>query len=104
MRARAEIGAAATVALAIVAGAAAVLLAMGRPPICTGDSVINSLSDIACMAAGFWLARRLPVAASVALALALEALTLVVIRDNLTLNVLMLVWPLEAVRTWQGGS
>ena len=67
----------------------------------TGDSVINSLSDIGFMAFGFWLASRLPWGASVALALAFEVLTLVMIRDNLTLNVLMLVWPIQAVRAWQ---
>ena len=59
----------------------------------SGDSVINSLSDIAFMALGFWLASKLPWRASVALALAFELFTLAMIRDNLTLNVLMLVWP-----------
>ena len=67
----------------------------------TGDSVINSLSDIGFMAFGFWLASRLPWLASIALALAFEVFTLVMIRDNLTLNVLMLVWPIQAVRDWQ---
>jgi hypothetical protein len=67
-----------------------------------GDSVLNSLSDIGFMTLGFWLARRLPVPVSIATALGFELLTLIVIRDNLTLNVLMLVWPIEAIRTWQG--
>ena len=67
----------------------------------TGDSVINSLSDIGFMALGFWLASRLPSWASIALAVAFEVFTLVMIRDNLTLNVLMLVWPIQAVRDWQ---
>jgi hypothetical protein len=66
-----------------------------------GDSVINSLSDIGFMVLGFWLASRLPAWASVALALFFELFTLWFIRDNLTLNVLMLVWPLEAIRQWQ---
>lgn len=69
-----------------------------------GDSVLNSLSDIGFMALGFWLASKLPVWASVVLALFLELFTLYFIRDNLTLNVLMLVWPLEAVRQWQAGA
>ncbi len=70
----------------------------------SGDAVINSLSDIGFMALGFWIASRLPWWASAVLALAFEAFTLVMIRDNLTLNVLMLVWPLDAVRVWQAGG
>jgi len=69
-----------------------------------GDSIVNSMSDIGWMVAGFLLAARLPVWASVALALALELFTFAVIRDNLMLNVLMLVWPLDAVRAWQAGG
>ncbi|MGG5887619.1 DUF2585 domain-containing protein [Falsiroseomonas sp. HC035] len=66
-----------------------------------GDSVLNSVSDIAAMWLGFALAARLPVWASVALALALEIGVALVIRDNLTLNVLMLLWPLDSVAEWQ---
>ena len=69
-----------------------------------GDSVLNSLSDIGFMALGFWIASKLPWWASVALALVFELFTLALIRDNLTLNVLMLVWPLDAVRQWQAGG
>ncbi|MFM5895501.1 MAG: DUF2585 domain-containing protein [Novosphingobium sp.] len=68
-----------------------------------GDSVLNSLSDIGFMALGFWIASKLPWKASLAMAIAFELFTLFMIRDNLTLNVLMLVWPLEAIRTWQAG-
>lgn len=68
-----------------------------------GDSVLNSLADIGWMTLGFLLASRLPVKASVALALAFELFTLVMIRDNLTLNVLMLAWPVDAIRVWQAG-
>lgn len=67
-----------------------------------GDSVLNSMSDLACMTLGYLLASRLPVWASVALAVSLELLTLWLIHDNLTLNVVMLVWPIEAIRAWQG--
>ena len=69
-----------------------------------GDSVLNSLSDIGFMALGFWIASKLPWWASLALALVFELFTLAIIRDNLTLNVLMLVWPLDAVRQWQAGG
>jgi hypothetical protein len=67
-----------------------------------GDSVVNSVSDMAAMALGFALARRLPIWASIALVIGFEALTITLIRDGLALNILMLVWPLDAVRDWQG--
>ena len=70
----------------------------------TGDSVINSLSDIMMMVLGFILARRLPVWASVALLVVLEAIPLLVIRDNLTLNIWVLLAPNEAVQAWQAGG
>jgi hypothetical protein len=68
-----------------------------------GDSVINSLADIAACALGFCLAGRLPVRWSVGLLLAIEAVLLTAYRDNLALNVLMLLFPLESLRNWQMG-
>ena len=68
----------------------------------SGDSIINSAADIGWMVAGFLLATRLPAWASVVIAAAFELLTLWMIRDNLTLNVVMLFWPVEAIRQWQG--
>jgi len=68
----------------------------------SGDSIINSASDIGWMIAGFMLATRLPAWASAALVVFFELLTLWTIRDNLTLNVIMLFWPVEAIRQWQG--
>lgn len=70
----------------------------------SGDSIVNSMADIGWMAIGFWAASRLPVKASIAMGIAFELFTLAMIRDNLTLNVLMLVWPLDAVRVWQAGG
>jgi hypothetical protein len=68
----------------------------------SGDSIVNSASDMGWMIVGFLLASRLPARASVALAVFFELLTLWVIRDNLTLNIIMLFWPIEAIRQWQG--
>jgi hypothetical protein len=70
----------------------------------TGDAVLNSMSDLAMMAIGFALARRLPLWASVALVAVLGLVPLLVIRDNLTLNVWMLLAPNDAIRTWQSGA
>jgi hypothetical protein len=70
----------------------------------TGDSVINSLSDIAMMALGFLAARKLPVRASLLLLVALELVPLFVIRDNLTLNIWTLLAPNKAVQAWQAGG
>ena len=70
----------------------------------SGDSIVNSLADIGWMGLGFWIAARLPWKASLALALGFELMTLAIIRDNLTLNVVMLVWPIEAIKVWQAGG
>ncbi|HYD39016.1 MAG TPA: DUF2585 family protein [Allosphingosinicella sp.] len=56
------------------------------------------------MVVGFALARRLPVWATIILAIALELLTLAIIRDNLTLNVIMLLAPSDSIRAWQAGA
>lgn len=70
----------------------------------SGDSILNSASDMAMMVVGFLLARRLPLWGAVAVVLLLELVPLFVIRDNLTLNVWMLLHPSDAIREWQGGS
>jgi hypothetical protein len=69
----------------------------------SGDSIVNSVSDIVMMALGLLAARRLPWRASLAVVATLELVPLFAIRDNLTLNVLMLVAPNDAVRVWQAG-
>jgi len=68
----------------------------------TGDSVLNSMSDIIMMIAGFLFAAKAPPRITLAIAIVFELFTLAMIRDNLTLNVLMLVWPIDAIRVWQG--
>lgn len=67
-----------------------------------GDSIINSMADIGWMTLGFFAAKWMPVKWTVAVAVIFELLTLYTIRDNLTLNVLMLTYPIEAVKEWQG--
>jgi hypothetical protein len=69
-----------------------------------GDSIVNSLSDIAAMMLGFWMARRIPLWSSVLLVLVLEISVGVIIRDNLTLNILMLIHPFESIKRWQMGA
>jgi hypothetical protein len=69
-----------------------------------GDSVINMVSDVSMMWLGFVLAMRLPVWASLAIVVAAEALPMLVIRDGLILNVVMLLWPIEAIAEWQAAA
>ena len=69
-----------------------------------GDSIINSASDITMMWLGFVIAARAPVWLSVVLFLAAELVVGLVIRGGLILNVVMLLWPLEAILTWQAGG
>ncbi|HET7716151.1 MAG TPA: DUF2585 family protein [Bauldia sp.] len=66
-----------------------------------GDTIINSVFDLWAMLVGFWLASRLPVWLTIALAVALELGALIAVRDNLALNILMLLWPIDAIRVWQ---
>jgi hypothetical protein len=69
-----------------------------------GDSVLNSVSDMVLMVVGFLTAGRVPVWASVMIVLVLELVPLAIIRDNLTLNVWMLLAPNDAIRGWQAGA
>ncbi len=67
----------------------------------SGDSILNSLCDTLAMLTGFWLAFRLPVRVSIGLAVAAELFTGLMIRDNLTLNVVQLLVPSKTISAWQ---
>ena len=69
-----------------------------------GDSIINSLADIFCCATGFTIAYKLNFWKSLALFLTTEAILIVWIRDSLVINIIMLIYPIEALKVWQMGG
>lgn len=69
-----------------------------------GDSILNSILDILCALVGFYLAWRFGWKWMIAVILAIELSMLVLVRDNLTLNILMLLYSSEALRHWQSGG
>jgi hypothetical protein len=66
-----------------------------------GDSVVNSLGDVLSCALGFLIARKLKFRLSLAFFIIVELILLFWIHDSLLLNILMLIYPIEAVKTWQ---
>ena len=69
-----------------------------------GDTIINTVGDILAMIVGFLIASRLPAWVTVFLLIATELVLLYLIRDNLLLNVVMLIYPLDWIRQWQSGG
>ena len=69
-----------------------------------GDTILNSSCDILAMLVGFFLAARLPVWMTVVIAIVMELVAAWVIRDNLALNVIMLIYPLDGILAWQQGG
>lgn len=66
-----------------------------------GDSVVNSLADVAFCLLGFWIAAKLPWRVTFVAFFLTELVLLWWVRDSLLLNILQLVWPLESVKQWQ---
>lgn len=68
-----------------------------------GDSVVNSIGDIIACGVGFWLAQKLGFRKSVVVFALIEVALLLTIRDSLLLNIIMLIYPLDAIKSWQAG-
>lgn len=66
-----------------------------------GDSIINSVSDVISMCLGFFMSRRIPVWMTIVLIIALEVFAGYMVRDNLILNIIMLIYPIESIKVWQ---
>src|SRR6266545_7958854 len=69
-----------------------------------GDSIINSISDIVAMVFGFVAASRLPLWLVIVLTIVMEVGVGYLIRDNLALNIILLIYPLAAIRRWQAAQ
>ena len=69
-----------------------------------GDSIINAVSDVLFMALGFYLTSKLPMRTIIVLIIAMELFVGFMIRDNLALNIIMLLYPFEAIKNWQIGT
>ncbi len=69
-----------------------------------GDSIANSCSDLLCCAVGFMIAAKIGLKKSIALFVLTEIILVIWIRDNLTLNVIMLIYPIDAIKQWQLGG
>ena len=67
----------------------------------SGDSIYNSFGDLICCTAGFVVARHVGWKWCIVIFLAFELFCLFWIRDNLTINVLMLIYPIDGIKEWQ---
>ncbi len=66
-----------------------------------GDSILNSVFDVIWMAIGFVMARKFPIWLTILLIVVFEVMTGYIVRDGLALNILMFIYPSEAVKAWQ---
>jgi len=69
-----------------------------------GDSILNSMCDILFAIGGFVLAARFPAGLAIALVILIEVGLALIIRDNLTLNIIMLIHPFQSIKHWQMGG
>jgi hypothetical protein len=69
-----------------------------------GDSVMNSLSDIGMMSLGFLFASRVRPWVSMVAVITMEVGCALWVRDNLMLNIIMLLHPVEAIKAWQAAG
>ena len=69
-----------------------------------GDSILNSLSDYLMCLGGVWIARITTWRIAIGIFVGLELISTFWIRDSLLLNILMLAWPIEAIKQWQSGG
>ena len=69
-----------------------------------GDSVLNSVCDILFCVAGFFMASYMRVWMAIALVVAMEVGVALMIRDNLLLNIVMFIYPMEWIKAWQSGA
>lgn len=70
----------------------------------SGDSIVNSTGDLLSCVLGWWIARKIGLIWSVVLFLVVELGCLFWIKDNLTLNVIMILRPIDAIKRWQSGG
>jgi hypothetical protein len=68
-----------------------------------GDSILNSIADVAACSLGFWIAVKLGIWKSLAFFVIVELFLILWIRDSLLINILMLIYPLDAIKQWQIG-
>jgi hypothetical protein len=67
----------------------------------TGDTIVNSLGDLACALLGFLIARKLGIKWSLLVFLLVELVLVIWIKDGLLLQILMLIVPVDAIKAWQ---
>lgn len=68
-----------------------------------GDSIVNAIGDVFSMALGFLFALKAKPWMSIALFVAIEIALAYIISDNLTINIIMLIYPLDIIKLWQQG-